>query len=139
MSASRAKRFEYAAAVDRAGRVSAEGGAPVDLPEEWSPEALVLAGLARCVLASLRYHAHRDGSDAVASASADGLVTKRDGDGRYAFVEVNCRVEAEIEPEPPGEELTSLLAKAKRDCFISASLCVDPQFTWRVNGRDVRV
>ncbi len=132
-----AKRFEYAAAVDRAGRVSAEGGVAVELPPEWSPEALVLAGLARCTLASLAYHARRAELDLVASASASGAVTRREADGRYAFVELTCRIEAEVDPAPPGEELRALIAKAERDCFVSASLTIRPRYLWRVNGEQV--
>ena len=134
MSRSQAKRFEYAAAVDRAGRISAEGGPPVSLGDEWSPEALTLAGLGRCTLASLAYHARRDGRDVAASAAAAGLITRRETDGRYAFVEVRCEIDAEIDPAPPGDELLALLAKAERDCFISASLTVSPAYRWRVNG-----
>lgn len=130
------RRFEYAGAVDRAGRISSEGGSPVALPDGWSPEALVLAGLARCVLKSLTYHARREGRDVSASAAASGVVTKRESDGRYAFVEVRCEIEAEIDPAPPGEELTALIAKGERDCFISASLTVETDFRWRVNHED---
>ncbi len=133
----RAKRFEYAAAVDRAGRVTAEGGAPVELAQEWSPEALMLAGLARCTLASLAYHARRAGLDLVAAASASGVVTRRETDGRYAFVELVCRIEAEIDPLPPGDELPALIAKAERDCFVSASLSVPTRYAWRVNDQEV--
>jgi organic hydroperoxide reductase OsmC/OhrA len=137
VSAAQAKRFEYAAAVDRAGRISAKGGPPVDLDEGWSPEALVLAGLARCTLKSLAYHAQRDGRDVAASAAASGAVTKRGSDGRYAFREVLCEIDAEIDPPPPGDELQALIAKAERDCFVSASLTVETDYQWRVNGEAV--
>jgi organic hydroperoxide reductase OsmC/OhrA len=132
-----ARRFSYAAAVDRAGRVFAEGGAPVALGEEWSPEALVLAGLARCTLKSLAYHAAREGRDVAAEASAAGVVTRRDDDGRYAFVELRCEVDVEVDPPPPGDELLALLAKAERDCFVSASLAIPTEYRWRVNGTEV--
>ena len=138
MSTPRAKRFEYAASVDRAGRISAEGGPPLALADEWSPEALVLAGLGRCILTSLGYHARRGGLDAVGAVSAAGVVTRRDSDGRYAFVEVECRLELELDPVPPGDELEALLAKAERDCFVSASLTISPSYAWRVNGEDAR-
>jgi organic hydroperoxide reductase OsmC/OhrA len=131
-----AKRFEYAAAVDRAGRISAEGAAPLELGDEWTPEHLVLAGLARCTLASLTFHAQRAGLDLTASASAAGAVTKREEDGRYAFVEIDCRVEVELERELPGDELRALVEKAERDCFVGASLTVHPRYHWRVDGRD---
>ncbi len=138
MNTAQAKRFEYAAAVDRAGRVSAEGGPPVALGEEWSPEALVLAGLARCILTSLTYHARRENRDLVATAAASGVVRKRDFDGRYAFAEIHADLDVELDPAPAGEELQALLQKAERDCFVSASLSIATKYHWRVNGQDVQ-
>jgi organic hydroperoxide reductase OsmC/OhrA len=129
-----AKSFEYAAAIDRAGRISAEGGPPLTLGDEWSPEALLLAGLARCVLKSLRFHARREGRDVAGSAGASGTVARRESDGRYAFVDAHADVEVDVDPPPVGDELAALLAKAERDCFISASLTTPTTFSWRVNG-----
>jgi organic hydroperoxide reductase OsmC/OhrA len=132
--AAKAKTLRYAAAVDRAGRISAEGRGPVQLGGEWSAEALVLAGLVRCILTSLAYHARRAELDSVGSGSAAGMITRRDEDGRYAFVQIDCELEVELEPEPGEDELAALLAKAERDCFISASLRVPPSYGWTVNG-----
>ncbi len=134
----KAKRLEYAAGVDRAGRVSGGEGEPIALGEEWNPETLVLAGLALCSIASLRYHARRASLDLVAGAEAEGVVTRREGDGRYAFVRVECRLDVELDPPPEPEALQQLLQKAERDCFVSASLTVAPRYAWRVNGADVR-
>jgi len=131
-----ARRFEYAAAVDRAGRISAEGRTPLPLDGGWKSEHLVLAGLARCTLASLTYHARRIGLDLSASASARGVVTRREEDERYAFVEIDCRLEVELERELPGDELHALVTKAERDCFVGASLTAKPSYRWRVNGSD---
>jgi uncharacterized OsmC-like protein len=128
-----AKEFGYEIAQDRAGRVTAGGRAPLDLDEAWTPEHLVLAGLVRCTLQSLRFHANRAGVDFLADAAASGRVTKRDSDGRYAFVELEVSVDLELEPEPA--ELGELLAKAERDCFVGASLTPKPLYRWRVNGR----
>jgi uncharacterized OsmC-like protein len=136
VAATRAKVFDYAAAVDRAGRVSAEGAAVTQLERAWTPEHLLLAALCRCTLASLAYHARRAGLDIVGSASAHGRVTRREDDGRYAFVEVECAVDVDVDPEPPGEELEALLAKGARDCFISASLVAPTSYRWRVNGHE---
>jgi uncharacterized OsmC-like protein len=130
-----AKEFRYEIAQDRAGRVTASGEAPLDLDDAWTPEHLVLAGLTRCTLQSLRFHANRAGVDYVADASAAGRVTRRDSDGRYAFVEIEVRVDLELEPEP--SDLRGLLALAERDCFVGASLTPKPAYRWRVNGRDV--
>jgi uncharacterized OsmC-like protein len=135
-----AKTFEYAAAVDRAGRVSAEQSAPHEIPPEWKPEDLVLAGLIRCTLASLRYHARQAGiDDLVASGAASGRVTKREEDGRYAFVEIDCSFEVELDPAPSPTELAELLVAAERDCFVGASLTAPPRYRWTVNGEDASV
>lgn len=137
MSSAKAKRLEFAAAVDRAGRISVEGGAPVELPEAWAPEHLLLAALARCSLASLAYHARRASLDLASSASAAGSVTRREEDGRYAFVEIECRIDAELDPAPTADELAAVLAKAERDCFVGASLTAKPRYRWTVNHQEV--
>jgi organic hydroperoxide reductase OsmC/OhrA len=126
------RRFEYAITFDRAGRPAAEGSPPVELGPEWTPEHLVLAGLARCTVTSLRYHARKLGADVAAEGSAYGMVTRREDDGRFAFVEVECTIDAEIEPQP--EDVGELLARAERDCFVGASLTVTPRYVWTVNG-----
>lgn len=124
-----AKEFSYAIALDRAGILTADGDTPLELDRAWTPEHLVLAGLVRCTLQSLRYHADRIGVDFVAAATSSARVTKREDDERYAFVEINVDVELEIEPMP--DDLRSLLDKAERDCFVGASLRPHPRYTWR--------
>jgi organic hydroperoxide reductase OsmC/OhrA len=137
VATARAKVLDYAAAVDRAGRFTAEGSSLLELDPVWTPEHLLLAAVCRCTLKSLAYHARRAGMDVVGSASAHGRVTRREEDGRYAFVELECAPDVELDPEPPGEELEALLAKAARDCFIAASLVTKTAYRWRVNGREV--
>ncbi len=132
-----AKRFEYSASVERDGRLLARDGAPLEPPPGWTPEHLLLAALGRCTLTSLDHHAERAGVAARGSATASGVVTKRDGDGRYAFVEIECRLDVELDPAPDGEELSELLGLAERDCFIGASLTATPRYEWRVNGQAV--
>jgi organic hydroperoxide reductase OsmC/OhrA len=133
-----AKRLEYAVALPRLDRIAPEGSDPVELGPGWEAEHLVLAGLTRCTLTSLRYHAKRCAVGVTTmSGSASGVVTKREEDGRYAFVEIDCALDVELEPVPPEEELAALLAKAERDCFISASLTVEPRYRWRVNGEEL--
>jgi uncharacterized OsmC-like protein len=129
-----AKEFTYAIDVERDGRIGAEGLTPLSPPEDWSPEHLVLAGLVRCTLTSLRYHCDRGEIDFVATGRARGRITKRDDDGRYAFVEIDVDLDLELEPDPPTDELDALLAKAERDCFIGASLVAKPTYRWTVNG-----
>jgi uncharacterized OsmC-like protein len=131
------KEFDYAVAVERDGRIGAEGLSPLVQPDGWSPEHLVLAGLVQCSLTSLRYHADRVGVGVVPSGSASGRIARRETDGRFAFAEIDVRLDLELDPEPPGEELTALLAKAERDCFVGASLTVEPRYRWTVNGREV--
>jgi organic hydroperoxide reductase OsmC/OhrA len=133
----RAKRFEYAIAVDRAGRLTAEGGGRLDPEEVWTADHLLLAALARCTIESLRFHAGRAGLDAIASAEASGVVTKREQDGRYAFVEIDCALDVELDTTPAPADLDRLIELAERDCFVGASLTVAPRYRWRVNGTAV--
>jgi organic hydroperoxide reductase OsmC/OhrA len=131
------KEFRYAIELDRAGRVTADGRAPLDLDPAWTPEHLLLAGLVRCTLQSLRFHATNAGVDFLASAAASGRVTRREADGRYAFVDLDVDLELEVEPLPAPEQLRELIDKAERDCFIGASLSPAPRYRWRVNGSAV--
>src|SRR5579863_2991946 len=97
MSEARAKVLDYSIELDRRFRASADGGDSEKLPRDFAPEHLVLAGLARCTLASLAYHAARAGIKVESSsAGATGRVTKRPSDGRYAFVELECRLAVDL-------------------------------------------
>jgi hypothetical protein len=128
-----ARRFEYAASLDREGRLRAGDGPALEPGEEWSAEHLVLAGLMRCTLTSLAFHAERLSVSVRGGAVAEAVVTKREEDGRYALVEVECGLDVELEPLPEGEVLAELLGLAERDCFVGASLTVAPRYEWRVN------
>lgn len=132
-----ARRFEYAASLDREGRLRAGDGPTLEPGEEWSAEHLVLAGLMRCTLTSLAFHAERLSVSVRGGAVAEAVVTKREEDGRYALVEVECGLDVELEPLPESEALDELLALAERDCFIGASLTAPPRYEWRVNGEVV--
>jgi organic hydroperoxide reductase OsmC/OhrA len=135
MGAVKAKVLEYDLELDRDGRLIAAGSPPHAVPPELSAEHLLLAGLARCSLASLEYHARRAALALAGSAAhASGRVTKRESDGRYAFVEIEVGLDVELDPLPGRETLDVLLAKAERDCFVSASLTASPRYRWRVNG-----
>jgi hypothetical protein len=82
---------------------------------------------------SLGYHARRAGSDVDdARGSARCLVTKREGDGRYAIVDLDVEIDARLTQQLGERELAELCAKAERDCFIGASLAVPPRYTWSV-------
>ena len=133
----KAKEFRYAIALDRAGRVTADGEAPLDLDPDWTPEHLVLAGLVRCTVESLRFHAARAEVDFVASAATSALVTRPAPEERYAFVEIDVELDLELEPVPAADALRELLALAERDCFVGASLTSPPRYRWRVNGTPI--
>ena len=133
-----AKRFEYAASLDAEGRLLAGGESPLVPGEPWTPEHLVLAGLMRCTLKSLNFHADREGVSVRGSAAAEGVVAKREDDGRYAFAEIECGLDVELDPLPQGDDLRELLDLAERDCFVGASLKPSPRYEWRVNGEVVR-
>ena len=127
-----AREFRYAIALDRAGRLTADRESPLDLEPAWTPEHLVLAGLVRCTLQSLRFHADRGGIDFLASATASAKVTRRETDGRYAFVQIGVELDVELDPKPDPEALQQLLALAERDCFVGASLQPSPAYNWSI-------
>ncbi len=134
----RAKEFRYAVGLAADGALSTEQGASLVPDVEWTPEHLLLAGLVRCSLDSLRHHAKRAGLEIASSAGdASALVTRRESDGRYAVVEAAVELSVGLEPEPAPTALTELLAKAERDCFVGASLTAKPSYRWTVNGREV--
>jgi len=131
MAKPRAKRLDFAVSLDRDGRATA-GGTTIAVPETWEAEHLVLAGLARCSLTSLRYHARRAGIAVGAEATARGEVTRREEDGCYAFVEIECSFDVMLEPKPDDSAVNELLAKAERDCFVGNSLRPEPAYVWNV-------
>jgi uncharacterized OsmC-like protein len=127
----RAKEFRYAVDLLEGGAVRTEDGVPLGEGPEWTPEHLVLAGLIRCSLESLRFHARRGGIEvAGATGSARAMVTKRESDERYAMVEAEVALDVRLRPSPGEDELAELLAKAERDCFVGASLTVKPAYRW---------
>ena len=130
-----ARSFEYEVSVDETWDARSDrGGGVLAGAEEasWTPEHLVLAGLARCTLTSLRHHCVRAGVVLTSRATARGTVTRREDDGRFAFVEIEVKGEAAFDPTPEAAVVAELLAKAERDCFIGASLTVEPTYRWRV-------
>lgn len=131
----RAKELRYAATVERGGRATAAELGPLDAPAGWSPEHLLLVALVRCSLTSLGFYARRAGAEAAGSGSARGLVSRREHDGRYAFVEIEVELEAEVEP-PPADP-AALAAAAEKGCFIGSSLTTKPRYRWTLNGTTV--
>jgi organic hydroperoxide reductase OsmC/OhrA len=126
-----AKVLRYAVDVDGAGRMTIPGGGQFVPPEGWSADHLLLAALVRCSIDSLAYHARRAGHEVVASGEAQGTVTKSGDDGRYRFVGIDVRIDAQLTPRTT--DTGELLEKAERDCFIGASLNVKPEYQWHVS------
>jgi len=130
-----AKSFDYAVSLDETWDARSDrGGGVIPGADEasWTPEHLVLAGLARCTLTSLRYHCVRAGVTLTSSATADGTVTRRENDGRFAFVRIGFTADVAFEPKPDDDTVSQLLEKAERDCFVGSSLTAEPTYTWRV-------
>jgi len=133
--AAHAKSFDYEVSLDETwdARSDRGGGVLAGADEaSWTPEHLLLAGLVRCSLTSLRYHCVRAGVALTARATARGTVTKREADGRFALVVVTVEADVSLEPRPDEATIAELLTKAERDCFVGASLTASPVYTWRV-------
>ncbi len=132
-----ARVLEYDVTLDR-GRTarSGLGGAALAVDEAWSAEHLILAGLVRCTLASLDYSAKRASLQLVASGRAQGAVTKRDDDGRYAFVRIDAHFDVELDPTTAPDVVNELIARAERGCFVGNSLIARPRNHWTVNGQE---
>jgi organic hydroperoxide reductase OsmC/OhrA len=124
-----AKRLDYA--------VTSRLGEPAHAEPDWTAEHLLLAALGRCSLTSLEFHAKRRNITVSGTAEAEGVVTKRDEDGRYAFVELDVRLDVELHPVPDEDGVAELLSLAERDCFIGASLTAPSHYAWVVNGSEV--
>jgi len=130
-----AKSFDYAVSLDETWDAwSDRGGGVLAGADEatWTPEHLVLAGLARCTLTSLRYHSVRAGITLISRARARATVTRRESDDRFAFVDVAFEGDVSFDPKPDEAAIAELLAKAERDCFVGASLTSPPTYTWNV-------
>lgn len=121
---------------DRTAR-SALGGSPIPVEDAWSAEHLVLAALVRCTLTSLDYHLRQAGLTASASGQAHGVVTRREADGLYAFVEIEAQYDVEFDETPKQEIATELVEKAERGCFVGNSLTAKPRYRWTVNGKEI--
>ncbi len=134
----RARTFSYEVALDRDWNLrSSRGGITIPNEEEWTAEHLVLAGLSRCIVTSFRHHARRAGHEPTASVAAHGVVTRRDDDGRFAFVEIHADLDVTIDPAPPAVDLAAIVAKGERDCFVGASLTAAPTYHWTLNGEEL--
>ncbi len=132
----RVLEFEVSVDRERTAR-SGLGGGALQREDEWWPEHLVLAALVRCTLASMDYSARRAGLDVAGQGRAHGTVTKRERDGLYAFVDIESRLEIELDPPPERDAISELIVKAERGCFVSNSLETQPRHHWTVNGEEI--
>ncbi len=126
-----AKVFEYDVELDRGGRLTIPGGGQLVSPEGWSADHLLLAALVRCSIDSFAHHARRAGHTVSASGSAHGTITKSGDDDRYRFVEIDVSIDAQLEPRT--DDAQALIELGERDCFVGASLSVEPRYEWRVS------
>ena len=127
--ATRAKELRFETRLD-AGAFRA-GGVELRVEQGFSAEDLVLAGLISCSLASLRHAAGRLGIEVGAtSGTARAMVTRREEDGRYAFVDVSVDLEAALDPTPDEATRAELVERAERGCFVGASLTAKPVYSW---------
>ena len=125
------KEFRYAVDLSEGDVVRTEDGTALGGGPEWTPEHLLLAGLLRCSLTSLRYHAKRAEIEVErATGSARALFARRESDGRYAVAETDVELAVTFVPQPGEAERADLFEKAERDCFVGASLTVKPLYRW---------
>lgn len=135
--AARPRTLEFSVSLDeRWAATSDRGGAALEAAEAWTPEHLVLTALCRCLLTSLDYHLGRAGLAGRSHASARGSVSRRESDGRFAFVEIAVDVAVEIPAD--AARARELAEKAERGCFVGASLTAPPTYRWTVNGEELR-
>jgi uncharacterized OsmC-like protein len=127
--ASRAKELRFETRLE-AGAFHASG-VELRVGKGFSAEDLVLAGLIACSLASLRHAAGRAGIEVGATSGvARGTVTRREDDGRYAFVEIAVELSAALDPTPDEATRAELIERAERGCFVGASLTAKPAYSW---------
>jgi len=132
----REKRTAYAVTLEQDGRLAAEGNESIRFEPEWTPEHLFLAALARCCVGALVIHGKRLSIDVTATAQASGTVGRREDDS-WGFLDLECRADVELRPEPDEETIAKLLQKAERGCFIGGSVRPKPTYAWTVNGRQI--
>ncbi len=130
----RSKPLEFAVEMDRRAALSIAGVGSLETPDGWTPEHLLLAALSRCLAASLGFHAARAGVGVSVEAAAHSSIAPREADGRHVLTQVELTMTVEVDPAPSTADLTALLAKAERDCFIGASLATAPRYQWIING-----
>jgi organic hydroperoxide reductase OsmC/OhrA len=131
------KVFRYAASLHADGTMHADGVGAVRLPDEWTPDHMVLAAATWCSINSLRHHAGRLGIAVTGEGDARAVVTRREDDGRFAITAIDIDLVVRLDPVPAPEAARELLRMAERDCFVGASLRAQPRYRWTVEGAGV--
>jgi organic hydroperoxide reductase OsmC/OhrA len=124
------------ARVESEGRVAIEVGPPGDFPggdhARWSPEHLFLSALSSCMMLSFLAHAdHADVDVEEYTSAIEGTVRRRADDNRYAFTAIQVRPRIVV-GRGQLETVRGFLAKAERDCFISASTTAKIDVEWEL-------
>ena len=115
------------------------GGAQIEAPEGWSPDHLLLAALVRCSIDSFAYHARRAGHEVDAAGSAHGRSRSASRTAATHSSRSTWSIDAALDPR--SDDPAELVAKAERDCFVGASLTVEPDYdvARRRDDRSTRV
>lgn len=99
----------------------AEFGGPGD---QWSPEALLVAATANCLILSFRAIARASKLDwRELACEADGVLDRVDDVTRFTNVVLTARLR--VPPETDQARAQRLLEKAKETCFITNSLIAE--------------
>ncbi|MEQ1875819.1 MAG: OsmC family protein [Bdellovibrionia bacterium] len=100
--------------------------------ENWSPEDLLLAALASCMMATFFSLAKAASLEVQAyDGVAQGALEKT----KHGYGWQNLSLEVKVEVDPKDEEKTAgLVFKAKRNCIIANALKPEVQLTAIVNG-----
>jgi organic hydroperoxide reductase OsmC/OhrA len=119
------------------GMLPIEVGPPVGFPGgdegRWSPEHLYLASLSSCMMLSFLAHAdHADVDVEEYTSAIEGTIRRRADDHRYAFTAIQLRPRVVV-GHGQLETARSFLAKAERDCFISASTTAAVSVEWEIS------
>jgi len=126
-------RREIATTIDSTGRMRPAGAAPSRPGQDWRPEHLLLAAVARSALDSLVHRAALVGLEAHGGAVAWGALVN--DEAAPPIEDIACRVEASIRPPRAIAEIVRLAAEAERGSRLGAALAAPPRYEWVVNGR----
>jgi organic hydroperoxide reductase OsmC/OhrA len=124
------------ARVESEAKVAIEVGPPGEFPggddARWSPEHLFLASLSSCMMLSFLAHAsHADVDVEEYTSAIEGTIRRRADDHRYAFTAIQVRPRIVVGRGQVGTA-RSFLAKAERDCFITASTRAEVSVEWEI-------